>query len=537
MATQVRRLSRWLIPLLVSWALAVLPPVRGADAKLDLLRQQAEQSEKAGNWEQASTLYADLFARDRGQFDPLRDHYQTCLRHVYQIRRHHDAAFRQRVLNRDVAAALKAYEEILSKLRANYFEKDKVETTQLFRHGLAELDMDLEDGFFRQEFLPSTSISAVQIFRDELKKKWTGRTIRDVSEAKNLALEVALEAQKTLDLKPAIVLLELACGACNALDEYTQFLAPGLLAETYASLEGKSVGIGLEVDRAGPGQPLVIVQVLKFSPAEMAGLKPRDRITRIDGQAADKLSAEQAMEKLKGNLGSTVEVEVLPATEMTPRVFALTRQAVFVPSVLDVQMLDEMNGVGYFQLVGFQESTLAEIDDAVQQLQMQGMKVLILDLRGNPGGLFQTAVQVADRFLTAGVIVATESQVSAFNKTYSANNINAWKFPLVLLIDSDTASAAEVIAGACKDHQRATLVGQTTFGKGCIQYVVELTSVPAGIKITQARFFSPSGHFYSKGGVAPHIPVERTSMMAFDEAQLQAAVRAAHSLVLMTPMR
>jgi len=107
----------------------------------------------------------------------------------------------------------------------------------------------------------------------------------------------------------------------------------------------------------------------------------------------------------------------------------------------------------------------------------------------------------------------------------------------VLLIDSETASAAEVIAGAFKDHHRATLVGQTTFGKGSVQYVVELSSMLAGIKITQARFFSPTGHFYGKGGVAPHIPVERTSMMSFDEAQLQAAVRAAQKLAMMTPMR
>jgi carboxyl-terminal processing protease len=463
---------------------------------------------------------------------------------VYQIQRHHEAAFRQRVLNRDIAGALKVYEEVLSKLQANYFEKDKVEATRLFRHGLTELAMDLDDDSFNQEYLPSASLSDVEVFRDRLKDKWAGRTVRDVSEAKNLALEVALEAQKVLDLKPAVVVLELACGACNALDEYTQFLTPGLLAETYASLEGRSVGIGVELDRSGPGQPLVIVHVLKFSPAEIAGFKPHDRIIRIDHQAADKLSAEQATDKLKGDIGSTVELEVLPARQMKSpagepelRILTLTRQAVFVPSVVDVQMLDEMTGIGYFQMAGFQESTLAEMDDAVQQLQMQGMKVLILDLRGNAGGLFQTAVQVAERFLSAGIIVATESQVSAFSKTYTANNINAWKIPLILLIDSDTASAAEVIAGAFKDQRRATLVGQTTFGKGCIQYVVELTSVPAGIKITQARFFSPSGHFYGKGGVAPHIPVERTSMMAFDEAQLRAAVQVAQRLVMMTPMR
>lgn len=528
-----------LLPIIVIlvWASTTLPGVRGADAKLDLLRQQAEQSEKAGKWEQASTLYADLFGRDRGQFDLLRDRYQTCLRHVYQSRRHHEPAFRERVLQRDIAAALKVYEEVLSKLQANYYQKDKVELTRLFRQGLEELDMDLEDGFFAKEYLASASAGAVATFRGQLKEKWSGRVIRDLTDAKTVALEVALEAQKSLDLKPLVTVLELACGACNSLDEYTMFMTPGLLAETYASLEGRQIGIGIDVDRTGSGQPLLILQVLKNSPAESAGLKPRDRITRIDRHSADKLSLEQALEKLKGDVGSTVELEIAQTGQMMPRVFMLTRQVIFVPSVVELQMLDEQLGVGYFQLVGFQETTLTEIDAAVGQLQGRGMKVLVLDLRGNPGGLFQIAVQVAERFLTAGVIVATESQVSAFNKTYTANNAEAWGIPLVLLVDNETASAAEVIAGAFKDHHRATLIGQTTFGKGSVQYVVELTSILAGIKITQARFFSPTGHFYGKGGVAPHIPVERTSMMALDEAQLRAAVRAAQQLVMMTPMR
>jgi carboxyl-terminal processing protease len=530
------RFESLLFSLALLWTLTLAPVARGVDARLESLRRQAEQSEKTGQWEQASSFYADLFSKDRGLFSSLRDRYQTCLRHVNQIRRHHDVAYRQRVLSRDIAVALKAYEEILTKLQANYFEKDKVELARLFQHGLEELGLDLEDDFFCQAFLPSTPGEAVQAFRNRLKEKWD-RPIRDLTDVKNLALELALEAHKALDLKPVVVVFELACGACNALDEYTLFLPPSLLAETYASLEGREVGIGIDVNRAGEGQPLVIVQVLKYSPAEAAGLKPRDRILRINDQAADKLTVEGATEQLKGEIGSTVEVEILRPGQTIPRALILTRQAVFVPSVVNVQMLDDMIGIGYFQLIGFQESTVSEMEEAVEQLKMRGMKVLILDLRGNPGGLFQTAVQVAERFLTAGIIVATESQVATYNKTYTANNANAWKIPLVLLIDGDTASAAEILAGAFKDQRRATLVGQTTFGKGCLQYVVELTSVPAGIKITQARFYSPTGHFYGKGGVAPHIPVERTSMMAFDEAQLQAAVQAAQRLVFMTPMQ
>jgi carboxyl-terminal processing protease len=519
------------------WASTILPTARSEEAKANLLRRHAEQAEKAGKWEQASALYADLFGHDRDQFEALRDRYQICLRHVYQSRRHHEGAFRERVLHRDISGALKIYEEVLTKLQANYFQKDRVELARLFRHGLEELEIDLDDGYFLREYLPLASIAALKEFRNRLKDKWTQREIHDLAEAKNLALEVALDAQKTLDLKPSVAVLEFACGACNSLDEYTMFLTPGLLAETYASLEGRSVGAGIELESAGPGQSLYILQVLKNSPAELAGLRPRDRILRIDREGAEKLSLEQATDKLKGDVGSTVELEVLPSGQRMPRVVMLTRQLIFVPSVVNLQMVDEQLGIGYFQLVGFQETTLAELDEAISQLQFRGMKVLILDLRGNPGGLFQIAVQVVERFLSAGVIVATESQVSAFNKTYTANNADAWRIPLVLLIDSETASAAEVIAGAFKEHHRATLVGQTTFGKGSVQYVVELSSMAAGIKITQARFFSPAGHFYGKGGIGPHIPVERTSMMAFDEAQLRAAVRAAQQFVMMTPMR
>jgi len=399
-SVQFPRASSWApLFLILVWGFNFLPCARAVDAKSDLLRRQAEQSEKAGKWEQASALYADLFGHDRGQFDSLRDRYQTCLRHVYQSRRHHESAFRQRVLSRDISGALKVYEEVLSKLQANYFQKDRVDLSQLFRHGLKELEMDLEDGYFCREYLASASAGAVQEFRGQLKEKWKKRALHDLADAKNLGLEVALEAQKTLGLKPSVAVLELACGACNALDEYTMFLTPGLLAETYASLEGKSISVGIEVDRSGPGQALLIVQVLKNSPAEMAGLKPRDRIIQIDRQSADKLSLDQAIEKLKGDVGSTVELEVMPSGQRIPRVVILTRQLIFVPSVVELQMLDEQSGIGYFQMVGFQETTLAEMDEAVSQLLIRGMKVLVLDLRGNPGGLFQIAVQVAERFL------------------------------------------------------------------------------------------------------------------------------------------
>jgi carboxyl-terminal processing protease len=517
------------------WLALVLSPLRAGEAKLDLLRGQAEHLEKEGNWEQACLAYADLFSKDRQYFESLRDRYQTCLRHIHQTRRHHDPTIRQQVLSKDTAVVLKAYGEVLAKLRANYFERDKVDLTRLFHHGLKELQMDLEDDFFLREYLPLVNRPAVQAFRNQLEGTWRHTDIKDLSAARDQALEVALAAQKAIGLKPVIVILELACGACNALDEHTLFLTPGLLRETYASLEGKQVGVGIELELTAKGRLLVISRVLKGSPAEMADLKPHDRVTHIDSKPVDDLSAEAAMDRLKGDAGTYVELEVLPAGQMLSRTLVLMRQVIFVPSIIGTGILEP--GIGYFQLAGFQETTVQEMDDAINLLKMQGMKVLIMDLRGNPGGLFDVAIQVAQRFLSSGVIVTAQSQVPEFNKTYEANNSDALRVPLVVLIDSETASAAEMIAGAFKDNRRATLVGQTTYGKGSVQYVIDLTTVPGGIKITRAKFFSPSGHAYNKGGVVPHIIVARTSIMAFDEAQLQSALQTAQRLVMMEPMR
>jgi carboxyl-terminal processing protease len=521
--------------LAILWLALILSPLRADEAKLDLLRGQADRLEKEGKWDQACLVYADLFSKDRNYFESLRDRYQICLRHVHQAQRHHDPTFRQQLFGKDTAVVLKAYGEVLSKLRANFFERDKVDLARLFRHGLRELQMDLGDDFFLREYLPLVNPQALQAFRNQLDETWRHTTIKDLSTAKDQALEVALAAQKAIGLKPALAILELACGACNALDEHTLFLTPGLLRETFASLEGKPVGVGIELESTEKDHHLVIARVLKGSPAEMADLKPHDRVTHIDRKPVDDLSAEAAMDRLKGDAGTYVELEVLPAGEMVSRALVLMRQAIFVPSVIGTGILEA--GIGYFQLASFQETTVQEMDDAINLLKMQGMKVLVMDLRGNPGGLFNVAIQVAERFLSAGVIVTAQSQVPAYNKTYEANNTNALSIPLVVLIDSETASAAEMVAGAFKDNRRATLVGQTTYGKGSVQYVIDLTTVPGGIKITRAKFFSPMGHAYNKGGVVPHIVVERTSMMSFDEAQLQTALQTAQRLVMMEPMR
>jgi C-terminal processing protease CtpA/Prc len=209
---------------------------------------------------------------------------------------------------------------------------------------------------------------------------------------------------------------------------------------------------------------------------------------------------------------------------------SLKGDTVVVRSVEFQLLLDEGTRIGVVRVLTFHENTVQELRDALVQLQTMGMDVLILDLRGNPGGLFRPAVQVAEIFLQEGVIVLTQSRLRGYNRTYKAENPNAVDIPLVVLVDGETASSAEVVAGALKENQRATLVGQNTFGKGSIQAVLALEKVPAGIRITVAKFFSPANYPYSGKGVAPHDVVD-----AGPEAQLIAARQVARRLAMMMP--
>src|SRR5262249_43826193 len=333
----------------------------------------------------------------------------------------------------------------------------------------------------------------------------------------------------------AVVILEFACGACCNLDEYTALLTPAEFAEVCASLKGEVVGVGLEVGTVG--QVLRVTQVLAGGPAELAGVRTGDHVLRVAGRNLALLSPDTIAERLKGDLGSSVELEVLPYGETAPRTIRLTRQAVHVPSVSEPRFVgDRMAGIAYVQIVAFQESTPRELDEALMKLQMAGVRALLLDLRGNPGGAADAAVQVVARFLPEGLVATSRGQLREFNRTYEAHNTGALGLPLVVLIDGETASAAELVAGALKDHQRATLVGQPSYGKGTLQRDGPLRALSAGMRVTVARFFSPRGQPYNGIGVTPHFAVERApadwSMDVEQDPQVRAAIEAARQLLM-----
>ncbi len=515
--------------------LLLLPPFLAAEApsslaRIEDLRRQAQVCEKRGDWLEACRWHEEIIRRDRTQGE-YREAYHRCLRQLHLVRRHRDAAYRQALLRLTPSQALDLYEQILSRLMSSYVDRSRAKLTTLFQQGIEELRLGLASEGFQREFLAGMAPETIEAFRRGL-DEWNDRKIQTRAEAREQVAAVARHAQQTgLTAKGVPMLgllaLEFACGACNSLDEHTLFLTPGHYSDLQASLRGRFVGIG--VDLAVVEGRLEIGRVYPRGPAAEAGLLRRDRIVRIDRQAIESLPPDVAADRLRGEAGSQVELEVVSAGQMMPHSAKLVRRAVVAPSVEHdvINDGDEMGLIGIVRISSFQDSTPQEVKEALAQLQTLGIRVLILDVRGNPGGVFRSAVQVAELFLGEGVIVITQSQLREFNRPFRADAMNPFALPMVVLVDAETASSAEVVAGALKDHGRAVVVGQTTYGKGTIQCVLPLDrgpleQMPAGIRLTVARFFSPLKVPYSGRGVVPDVLVDQEGETSLSAAKQEA---------------
>jgi carboxyl-terminal processing protease len=294
-------------------------------------------------------------------------------------------------------------------------------------------------------------------------------------------------------------------GAINGMmqslgDEHSTYMSPSIYASATASLEGYE-GIGAEVDVTGAY--LKIIDPFPGSPAEKAGLKPGDEIVAVDGVDLTGVDPAAAREKLLGPAGSHVKVTVKRAGESQLLVFDITR-AKIDPPVVKSSMLD--GKVGYIYLAIFSDTASAQLKTALQDLLAQDPKGLILDLRGNPGGLVTSAVDVASQFLPADKLLLIERYGNGQEiRSYTHSGGLAVTIPLVVLVDSGTASAAEIIAGAIQDYGRAPLVGMPTYGKGSVQEWIALVGNNGAVRITVARWYTPNGRQISKIGITPDI--------------------------------
>lgn len=291
-------------------------------------------------------------------------------------------------------------------------------------------------------------------------------------------------------------------------DPYTVFLEPQIRDQEQISLRGNFGGIGAYVQRNEAGD--VVLVPIPGNPAEEAGIQDGDILLAVDGTkiTAD-MTTEEIATMIRGEKDTDVVLTVLHPDETDPTEVAVTRGDILVPSVF-ARTLPDQPDIGYIQLSRFSGESAREMAETMRELQGEGIKALILDLRGNGGGLLDASVDIADQFVTDGELLLQESRTDG-ERVYEATAEDdvAPDLPLVVLVDGNTASAAEILAGALQDNDRAELIGTVTFGKGSVQLVYDLSD-GSSIHVTSARWLTPSGSAIDQQGLTPDIVIAPT---------------------------
>src|SRR6266566_1256260 len=313
-------------------------------------------------------------------------------------------------------------------------------------------------------------------------------------------------------------------GMLSSLDPHSQFMDPNDFRDMQDDTRSRFNGLGIEVSMKN-GLPTVIT-AMEDTPAAKAGILSGDQILRINGISTERMDLQDAINVLRGPSGAKITLTLLRPSTKEIKEFTLQRAEIKIQSVKGVRLLDpDLTGpfkIGYVRLVQFNEPTADELSKALDELQKQGMQSLILDLRNNPGGLLNSAVDVCAQFLPPNTkVVSTQGRVASQQREYSTSGAAKERphFPMALLINEGSASGAEIVSGALKDLHRAILVGETTFGKGSVQNVMQLPDGSA-LRFTTAKYYTPSKQVIHGNGVAPNI---RVPMSVELERQLFAA--------------
>lgn len=308
-------------------------------------------------------------------------------------------------------------------------------------------------------------------------------------------------------------------GMLNSLDPHSAYLEDDDFADLQEHTSGKFGGLGIEISQEDG--LILIVSPIDDTPAQKAGIKAGDLIVTINGEAVMGLSLNEAVEKMRGPIGSDISLEIRRKNVKELLSFTLTRAEIKVASVRT-----EMFGhhIGYVRITQFQENTGKDLAQRLQQWrdgdQLNG---IILDLRNNPGGVLDAAAEVVDAFISDGLIVYTEGRTPNSKMSYSATSATAaGDVPVVVLINAGSASASEIVAGALQDHQRAVIVGTQSFGKGSVQSILPLTETSA-VKLTTARYFTPNGRSIQAEGIKPDIWVEQSEVTSFETRSFKEA--------------
>ncbi len=308
-------------------------------------------------------------------------------------------------------------------------------------------------------------------------------------------------------------------------DPNTVFIDPKTAELERTQIQGEFEGIGAVVTMNKDGQ-LVVVSPMEGQPAEQAGLRPGDIILAVDGKEITGMSLTDAVLLIRGPRGTTVTLTVLRPGEPEPLTFKIVRAKIEIQTVT-YRMLEEAPNIGYIRISVFGNRTDRELRNAIFELRKQGAKAFIVDVRNNPGGLLNSAIDVASEFIAKGVIV-TERWSDGHERPFHANGrglLTNPDIPMVLLVNRGSASASEILAGAIRDYKRGLVVGEKTFGKGSVQQVYTLSD-NSQLNVTVAHWLTPNGDDIHEQGIMPDVEVVMTEeqVRAGEDVQLQRAI-------------
>jgi carboxyl-terminal processing protease len=297
-------------------------------------------------------------------------------------------------------------------------------------------------------------------------------------------------------------------GMLSQMDPHSSYLDKDSFNDLQESTSGNYGGLGIEIGMEDG--LLKVISPIDDTPAANAGIESGDLIIQLDETPVKGMSLSEAIEAMRGEPGSNIEILLIKTDNPTPTPLTLTRQIIKVASVRQ-RYLEE--GFGYLRIAQFQSGTGDEVEKALIQLKDKGdLEGLVIDLRNNPGGVLQAAVAVSDVFIDDGLIVYTRGRMEDSETRYNARTPDSIQgVPIVVLVNAGTASASEIVAGALQDHGRAIVMGTTTFGKGSVQTILPLTNEKA-IKLTTARYYTPNGKSIQAEGIIPDIWVDRSTV-------------------------
>ena len=430
--------------------------------------------------------------------------------------------------------AVQLFAEVSEKIDSRSLEPTSYDLR--VRRALRNLTIALDNEAFMNGLGISADSFSTDGFRNTLSRVVGNGQVQNYNDARTVLNTVMQSAQSVKGLTPSVVAFEFANASIDTLDRFSGLepADPGsrngaeLTNMKSAALEESIVGIGVEVREHAEG--LIVVKPLRGGPAAEAGLESGDIILSINGKNISGMKMASSVDLMKGTSGSQMSMRIYRDGK-GERDFALTRRSVRVWTVNDKKLLPGTD-VGYFSLSRFSQNSTAEVDQALNELYNKGMKSLILDLRGNPGGLLTTCVEISDRFLACGTIVTTKGRLSADNMVERATYNKTWSVPLAVLVDGDSASASEIFAAAIQENGRGVVVGTQSYGKGSVQTHFPLSAIGGDLRLTTALFYSPNGRKMSGEGVTPDVEInDRDGVVNGDEVLVE-AVRVARSQTL-----